>query len=294
MKARTGEGVLAVVYGRTPSTKGGSTCGSRATRTTASAWRPRRPRGASRHALRTPRRVPGAKAGLSLLLCTLVTGRTHQIRVHLKAMRLPSSATRCTARRAGRALKDEELSGRCKTFPGRPSTRGGLGIPHPVSGLPITFAAPVPADIAGLFSWRPASLEPARFVKCDAHEHDTNGGARLRTRPRDAPPPIRKLMLLVNDARSRGGATVPHLNIGRAGSRDARADASGVLSKPKRTGSTLGRRSNGTPQYLDTLKTYYARMGVPLETSEILATTVWPEALGFAFMACSESPEARS
>ena len=29
------------------------------------------------------------KAGLSLLLCTLVTGRTHQIRVHLKAIHLP-------------------------------------------------------------------------------------------------------------------------------------------------------------------------------------------------------------
>jgi aspartate aminotransferase len=97
--------------------------------------------------------------------------------------------------------------------------------------------------------------------------------------------PIRKLMPLANDARARG-VKVLHLNIGQPD-----------LETPepmRRRLSELKDKvyayspSNGTPEYLDFLKTYYARMGVALEPWQILATTGGSEALLFSFMACSD------
>jgi len=97
--------------------------------------------------------------------------------------------------------------------------------------------------------------------------------------------PIRKLMPLANDARARG-VKVLHLNIGQPD-----------LETPEPMRRRLAELkdkvyayspSNGTPEYLDFLKTYYGRLGVSLEPSQILATTGGSEALLFAFMACSD------
>ena len=97
--------------------------------------------------------------------------------------------------------------------------------------------------------------------------------------------PIRKLMPLANAARARG-VKVLHLNIGQPD-----------LETPEPMRRRLAELkdkvyayspSNGTPEYLDFLKTYYGRLGVSLEPSQILATTGGSEALLFAFMACSD------
>jgi aspartate aminotransferase len=110
--------------------------------------------------------------------------------------------------------------------------------------------------------------------------------ARVSDRGLAMPPsPIRKLMPLANEARARG-VTVLHLNIGQPD-----------LETPepmRRRLATLKDKvyayspSNGTPEYLDFLRTYYGRLGVALEPGEILATTGGSEALLFAFMACSD------
>jgi len=46
--------------------------------------------------------------------------------------------------------------------------------------------------------------------------------------------------------------------------------------------------SGGTPEYLDVLAKYYARLGIELTDRELLATTGGSEALLFAFMACAD------
>ena len=59
----------------------------------------------------------GPLSGLSLLKCRLVTGRTHQIRVHLKALNLPIVGDPVYGSPRWKGLKDETLKEACKAFP---------------------------------------------------------------------------------------------------------------------------------------------------------------------------------
>jgi len=73
---------------------------------------------------------------LSVIECRLLTGRTHQVRVHLAAWGYPVLGDRLYgSRRAAevqRPLLHAEL----------------LALPHPKDGSPITITAPVPEDMA--------------------------------------------------------------------------------------------------------------------------------------------------
>ena len=74
---------------------------------------------------------------LSVVRCELVTGRTHQIRVHLASRGWPIVGD------AVYGVRDERL------------TRQALhawriALPHPVTGEPIAIEAPIPADMAAL------------------------------------------------------------------------------------------------------------------------------------------------
>eukprot|EP00775_Hariotina_reticulata_P007958 gene7958-8156_t len=77
---------------------------------------------------------PGTtRAGCCLACCQPVTGRTHQIRVHMAAAGLP--------------LIGDELYGLQGPWIKRQALHAAsLTLEHPGSGLPITFAAPPPAD----------------------------------------------------------------------------------------------------------------------------------------------------
>jgi 23S rRNA pseudouridine1911/1915/1917 synthase len=92
----------------------------------------------------------GPLSGLSLLKCHLVTGRTHQIRVHLKALNLPIVGDPVYGSPRWKGLKDEALREACKTFPRQALHAWRLGIRHPGTGAAMTFTAPVPADIGTL------------------------------------------------------------------------------------------------------------------------------------------------
>src|SRR5664279_4211987 len=95
--------------------------------------------------------------------------------------------------------------------------------------------------------------------------------ARVSSRGLAMPPsPIRKLMPLADEARKRG-VKVYHLNIGQPD-----------LETPepmRRRLTTLKDKvyayspSNGTPEYLDFLHTYYGRLGIEVKRGEALATT---------------------
>jgi len=68
----------------------------------------------------------------SLVECTLHTGRTHQIRVHLKHL--------------GHSLLGDEVYGKRGTYPRQMLHAWKLGFRHPVTGQTLSFMAKVPSD----------------------------------------------------------------------------------------------------------------------------------------------------
>ncbi|HEV7429385.1 MAG TPA: pyridoxal phosphate-dependent aminotransferase [Thermoanaerobaculia bacterium] len=97
--------------------------------------------------------------------------------------------------------------------------------------------------------------------------------------------PIRKLAPLAELAKSRG-TKVYHLNIGQP---DIETPAC-MLDRLKQIEDKVLEYSpsTGTPAFLDTLRQYYMkRVGVPIETRQILATTGGSEAILFSFIACA-------
>ena len=82
---------------------------------------------------------------LALLRCELVTGRTHQIRVHLAARGWP--------------VIGDAVYGVASPTMARPALHAWrITLPHPITRTPMTIIAPVPDDIANL---RPGLVPPA-------------------------------------------------------------------------------------------------------------------------------------
>ena len=83
---------------------------------------------ASKTSWRVLREVEGA----TLVECTLHTGRTHQIRVHLKHL--------------GHPILGDEVYGRRAGYPRQMLHAWKLGFTHPRSGERLNFESPIPAD----------------------------------------------------------------------------------------------------------------------------------------------------
>ena len=85
----------------------------------------------------------GEPAPVALLACRLETGRTHQIRVHLRAIGHPVVGDRVYGGR-GPAPADG-------LDPGRPFLHArSLRLEHPVSGRPVAVESPLPEDLAAV------------------------------------------------------------------------------------------------------------------------------------------------
>jgi 23S rRNA pseudouridine1911/1915/1917 synthase len=95
--------------------------------------------------------------GLTLLRCRLVTGRTHQIRVHLSASGLPIVGDPVYGRPAFARVKSASLQRSLRAFPRQALHAERVTFRHPATQELIEIVAPLPADLKELF----ASIEAA-------------------------------------------------------------------------------------------------------------------------------------
>jgi 23S rRNA pseudouridine1911/1915/1917 synthase len=95
-------------------------------------------------------RSAGARAGLSLLRCTLGTGRLHQIRVHLAGIGLPIVGDPRYGSPRWKGLADEACARACAAFPRQALHAHRLRVVHPVTGAALDLEAPLPDDFRSL------------------------------------------------------------------------------------------------------------------------------------------------
>jgi 23S rRNA pseudouridine1911/1915/1917 synthase len=88
--------------------------------------------------------VMASRDGFSLLRCELITGRTHQIRVHLQSRGWPIVGDRVYGTADDRIPRQALHAWR-------------ITLPHPVTREPLTIEAPLPADLRALL---PAGYRP--------------------------------------------------------------------------------------------------------------------------------------
>jgi len=88
--------------------------------------------------------------GVALLRCRLVTGRTHQIRVHLAAAGLPIVGDPVYGRARFPKVRDAELAAALAGFPRQALHAERVEFHHPATQELVEIVAPVPADLRDL------------------------------------------------------------------------------------------------------------------------------------------------
>jgi 23S rRNA pseudouridine1911/1915/1917 synthase len=101
-------------------------------------------------------------AGLALLRCRLVTGRTHQIRVHLAARGWPIVGDATYGEPRWTAIADPALNAALRTFPRQALHAWRVQLCHPVTGEQLSIQAPVPPDLEALLTAAGLSM-PAQW-----------------------------------------------------------------------------------------------------------------------------------
>ena len=95
-------------------------------------------------------RVAAPNAGLSLVRCTLVTGRMHQIRVHLAARGWPIVGDPVYGEPRWSKVADPALATALRTFPRQALHAWRLSLTHPMTRARLVLEAPVPRDMEEL------------------------------------------------------------------------------------------------------------------------------------------------
>jgi 23S rRNA pseudouridine1911/1915/1917 synthase len=90
--------------------------------------------------------------GLTLLRCRPLTGRTHQIRVHLAASGLPIVGDPVYGRPRYPRVQDEALRRHLTEFPRQALHAERVAFHHPATQDLVEIVAPLPQDIAGLLA----------------------------------------------------------------------------------------------------------------------------------------------
>ena len=89
---------------------------------------------------------------VTLLRCSLKTGRTHQIRVHLKWLGHPIVGDPLYSGPQWRGIPDKKLQKALKSFGRQALHAERLRFPHPRTGEAMSFEAPVPEDLRELIA----------------------------------------------------------------------------------------------------------------------------------------------
>jgi 23S rRNA pseudouridine1911/1915/1917 synthase len=104
-------------------------------------------------------RADAPRAGLCLLRCRLVTGRTHQIRVHLAGRGWPLVGDPVYGEPRWQDVDDPLLREALRAFPRQALHASRLAVVHPATGVPLAIAAPLPRDLGDL-------VRAAGLVEC--------------------------------------------------------------------------------------------------------------------------------
>jgi len=86
----------------------------------------------------------------SVVRCRLRTGRTHQIRVHMKHLGHPIIGDRVYSGPQWRGIPDNIVRKAVSGFPRQALHAASLTFPHPVSGEVMSFTSPLPEDMVRL------------------------------------------------------------------------------------------------------------------------------------------------
>jgi len=96
--------------------------------------------------------VAAPRVGLSLLRCRLVTGRRHQIRVHLAARGWPIVGDPAYGEPRWASIVDVELAAALHTFPRQALHASRVAFIHPATRERLVVEAPLPRDFAELIA----------------------------------------------------------------------------------------------------------------------------------------------
>ena len=88
--------------------------------------------------------------GTSVVHCSPLTGRTHQIRVHMAHIGHALVGDPVYAGRQWRNLSDRRIAEVCRTFPRQALHAWRLRFVHPIHQQPLAFEAPLPDDLCRL------------------------------------------------------------------------------------------------------------------------------------------------
>jgi 23S rRNA pseudouridine1911/1915/1917 synthase len=118
------------------------------------------PRGRRRRAAVTRYEVLEALPGFSLLGLRPETGRTHQIRAHLKSLGHPVVGDRDYGGAGWRQVRDRDLREALRRFDRLALHAWRLAFVHPLRGEPLEFTAGLPAEIEALLACMRAAGAP--------------------------------------------------------------------------------------------------------------------------------------
>jgi len=95
-------------------------------------------------------RVGAPRVGLALLRCELVTGRRHQLRVHLAARGWPLVGDPMYGEPRWRDVTDPALAALLQAFPRQALHSWRVTFVHPVTRRAVIIEGPLPIDLQGL------------------------------------------------------------------------------------------------------------------------------------------------